>query len=225
MENQLNESYRDRRLSQILRAYAWRHAATAPLRRRIAASLLESAAARPSAMVAIFNRIGDWIVPVTAGFSAASALSVAVLYYQAKLGDDEALGQQLVSAQVRSTMPETRFNASASPAEIRSWLGGRLPFSPSIAELAQDGYRLAGSRIEQISGRSVATLRYFRGPHMVNVLACPLRGGGNARAFGQGRYHIIGWTDSQVQYWAVSDLDAAELARFAVSYQRATGNM
>jgi len=223
MENQFNENDLDRRSSQILRAYACRYAAPEPLRRRIAASLLEDAGKRCSGVV--LRWIGGWIVPLATGFSAASALSVAALYYQAQLGDDESLGQQLVSAQVRSTLPETRFNASASPAEIRSRLASKLSFAPYVAELAADGYRLAGGRIEQISGRSVAALRYSRGQHVVNVLACPLRGGPNARAFGRGRYNIVGWADSHLQYWAVSDLDAAELARFAVSYQRATGNM
>jgi anti-sigma factor RsiW len=225
MEMQIDERHLDRRFSQILKAYAHRHNAPVRLRRKVAASLRETAGTRRSNIAALVGWTVDRIVPLAAGFSAASVLNVAALYHQARVNDDQSLGQQLVSAQVRSIMPAAPVTASASPAEIRSWLASKLSFSPSVADLAADGYQLAAGRIEHVSGRSVAAIQYSRGEHVVNVLACPLRGGANARAFGRDGYNIVGWTDSQLQYWAVSDLNAAELARFAVSYRRATGKM
>jgi anti-sigma factor RsiW len=225
MEMQIDDRYLDRRFSQILRAYAHRYNAPVRLRRKVAASLREAAGTRRSNITALFRWSVDRIVPIAAGFSAASALNVAALYHQAQVHDDQSLGQQLVSAQIRSIMPAAPLAASATPAEIRSWLASKLSFSPSVADLAADGYQLAAGRIEHVSGRSVAALQYSRGEHVVNVLACPLRGVSHARAFGRDGYNIVGWSDSQLQYWAVSDLDEAELARFAASYQRATGKM
>ena len=223
MEPQINETELDCRLGDLLRTHSPRHAAPARLRRNITALLRDEARSTRAKPLVFLDWLGQQIVPLTAGFAAASALGVGALYYQAGLSDDEFLGQQLVSAQIRSNMPSVPSVAATNASNLRSWLASRLSFSPAVAELSSDGYRLIAGRLEHVSGRAVASIQYSRGDHRVNVMACPLRGTGNVRTFRRDGFNVVGWTDSQLQYWAVSDVDAAELAQFAASYQRVAG--
>ena len=223
MEPQINETESDRRLGDLLRTHAPRYTAPARLRRNITRLLREEARRARPIPLALLDWLGQQIAPLTAGFAAASTLGIGALYYQARLNDDEFLGQQLVSAQIRSNMPSLPPVAATNASNLRSWLANRLSFSPAVAELSADGYRLTAGRLEHVSGRAVASIQYSRGDHLVNVLACPLRGSGNVRTFRRDGFNVVGWTDSQLQYWAVSDVDSVELAQFAVSYRRAVG--
>ncbi len=120
-------------------------------------------------------------------------------------------------------MPAIPAVAAVDAGNLRSWLASRLSFSPAVAELSSDGYVLVAGRLEHVSGRAVAEIQYSRGDHVVNVLACPLRGDGAVRKFRRDGFNVVGWTDSQLQYWAVSDVDSAQLSQFAASYRRAVG--
>jgi anti-sigma factor RsiW len=223
METQCHETEDDRRLSDLLRVCAPRHTARAGMRRKIAALLREQHRAMRPGWPELPYWLGRQIAPLATGFAAASALGLGGLYFQAQSNDDEFLGQQIVSAQIRSNMPSLPPMAAASADSLRSWLANRLSFSPAVAELSSEGYRLVTGRLEHVSGRAVASIQYSHGDHLVNVLACPLRGAGKVRTFHRDGFNVVGWTDSQLQYWAVSDVDARELSQFATSYRRAAG--
>jgi len=193
------------------------------MRRRILILLREQHSAAQPDRPTLRDWLGRQFAPLATGFVAASALGFGGLYFQALSSDDEFLGQQLVSAQIRSSMPSLPPMSTASAGALRSWLANRLSFSPAVADLSSQGYRLTAGRLEHVSGRAVASIQYARGDHFVNVLACPLRGAGNVRTFHRDGFNVVGWTDSQLQYWAVSDVDGHELAEFAASYQRVAG--
>ena len=222
MDTQFTETEFDRRIGDALRKHASRRAAPPRLRRNIAALLrVQQQEFRPE-RAGLFQWLMRQVVPVGAGFAAASVVGIGALHYQARLGDDELLGQQIVSARIRTSMP-TLPPAATDARTLRAWLSDQLSFSPAVAELSPDGYRLAAGHLEHVLGRAVASIQYSRDGHLVNVLACPLRDGGSARSFHRDGFNVVGWTDSQLQYWAVSDIDPRELSEFAVSFRRAAG--
>ncbi len=53
--------------------------------------------------------------------------------------------------------------------------------------------------------------------HVINVFVWPVREGDDAlpqpRWSGDHGYHVANWTHSGMTYWAISDVDPAELAR------------
>src|SRR5258708_35340877 len=103
MEMQIDERYLDRRFSQILKAYAHRYNAPVRVRRKVAASLREAAGTRRSNFTAFVAWTIDRIVPIPAGFSAASALNVAPLYQPAKVQTDQPPGHQPGRPPIRPT--------------------------------------------------------------------------------------------------------------------------
>jgi anti-sigma factor RsiW len=222
MENETRDRYVDLRLSQTLKLHLVRHKAPARLRRQILASLDSRTGARWPRASTILEWLSEKVVPVSIGFATASTIGASALYFQARSDADEALELQLVSAQVRSLMPRQPTVEPTSAQEVSSWLSGRLEFAPPVGDMAQDGYSLDGGRLEYISGRVVAAVVYTRGDHVVNVLACPLRGKAIERTADREGFNLVGWTDSRLQYWAVSNESPEELARFAQSYRQAT---
>ena len=221
MDTQFTESEIDRRIGDALRKHAPRRTAPPRLRRNIAALLrVQQQESRPD-RARLFERLMRQVLPLGAGFAAASVVGIGALQYQARLGDDELLGQQIVSAQIRTSMPAPP--AATDAHTLRAWLPDQLSFSPAVAELSSQGYRLAAGRLEHVLGRAVASIQYSRDGRLVNVLACPLRDGGSARSFHRDGFNVVGWTDSQLQYWAVSDIDPRELSEFAASFRQAAG--
>jgi anti-sigma factor RsiW len=221
MENRIRDTESERRFGDILRAYARRHQAPPRLRRDIAYLVRQEVDASPAPAAALLSWLAQKAAPLAAGFVAASVLGVGALQYQARLDDDESLAQQLVATQARSRMPEPPRGARADASSLRAWLANRLTFSPAVAELDVNGYHLDSGRLEHVAGRAVAALEYSRGGHMVSVLACPLRGAPRARTFRRDGVNVVGWTDAQLQYWAISDLDSEDLARFSASFRQA----
>jgi len=199
-----------------------RYAAPPRLRRNVTAILRLQRQEPRLEGAGLLQRFVRQLVPLGAGFAAASVIGIGALQYQARLGDDELLGQQIVSARIRTSMPALPVGATDARA-LRAWLSDQLSFSPAVAELSPQGYRLVAGRLEHVLGRAVASIQYSRDGHLVNVLACPLRDGGSARSFHRDGFNVVGWTDSQLQYWAVSDVDSRELSDFALSFRRAAG--
>src|SRR5258706_5073620 len=105
MAPQINETESDRRLGDLLRTHAPRHTAPPRLRRNITKLLRDEARRARPMPLAFLDWLGRQIVPLTTGFAAASALGIGALTFQAQLHDDDFLGQQLVSARIRSSMP------------------------------------------------------------------------------------------------------------------------
>jgi anti-sigma factor RsiW len=222
MDTLFTETESDRRIGDALRKHAPRRTAPPRLRRNIAALLrAQQQESRPD-RVGLLERLMRQVLPLGAGFAAASVVGIGALHYQARLGDDELLGQQIVSARIRTSMP-TLSSAAIDARTLRGWLSDQLSFSPAVAELSPHGYRLVAGRLEHVLGRAVASIQYSRDGHLVNVLACPLRDGGSARSFHRDGFNVVGWTDSQLQYWAVSDVDSRELSDFALSFRQAAG--
>lgn len=222
METLFTETELDRRIGDALRRHAPRYTASRRLRRCIVVLLSMQPQEPQRERVRLLDWLARQIVPLGAGFAAASVVGIGALQYQAKLGDDELLGQQIVSTRIRASMPTLPVAATDAQA-MRAWLTERLSFSPAVAELSSDGYRLDASRLEHVLGRAVASIQYSRDGRVVNVLACPLRDGGSARTFRRDGFNVVGWTDSQLQYWAVSDVDSRELSEFAASFRKAAG--
>ena len=67
-------------------------------------------------------------------------------------------------------------------------------------------------------GRPVAALVYGRQKHVINVFVWPDVGAttrSDTTPASLHGYHLVGWHAAGMTYWAVSDLNEAELARFA----------
>jgi anti-sigma factor RsiW len=68
-----------------------------------------------------------------------------------------------------------------------------------------------------LSGRSVAALVYQRHQHYINLFVWPSNDAREVAEESMRRqgYNLIRWDKSGMEYWAISDLNEAELRQFA----------
>jgi anti-sigma factor RsiW len=134
----------------------------------------------------------------------------------------DAVAQEVVSSHVRALMGEHLFDVrSTDQHTVKPWFLGKLDFSPPVSDLAQAGFPLTGGRLDYVAGHPVAALVYTRGQHTINVFVWPEASdavhGSDARAI-RG-FHVRHWTRAGMSYWAVSDVNDADLDQFAHALQ------
>jgi anti-sigma factor RsiW len=137
---------------------------------------------------------------------------------------DDALSQEVVSSHVRSLMENHLMDVASSDRHtVKPWFNGKLDFAPPVEDLADQGYPLIGGRLDAIGGRPVAALIYRHRKHIINVFIWPSSAGpGSAQEATRHGFHTTTWTQSDMTYWAISDLNAPELREFARELQRRT---
>jgi anti-sigma factor RsiW len=131
-----------------------------------------------------------------------------------------ALADAVVGGHVRSLMAEHLFDVrSTDQHTVKPWFLGKLDFAPPVVDLAQAGFPLVGGRLDYMSGRPVAALVYQRQKHTINVFVWPDTGSSAMTEQTVRGFHVRHWTRGGMTFWAVSDLDDAELSTFARTLQ------
>lgn len=191
-------------LRGLLRRDGVRHTAPEQLVGRIAA--LRELSARP----ANDNRLSGWLAPGLAGAVAASLAMVAFI----PPGADSIVDQEIVSSHVRSLQPGHLTDVQTTNQHIvKPWFNGRIDFSPPVPELADQGFPLAGGRLDSIDGKTVAAIVYHRRLHTVNLYVWPAKDS-RERSFVKDGFAVNEWSRNGLRYAAVSDIPAAEVQQF-----------
>jgi anti-sigma factor RsiW len=192
-------------LRGLLRADGVRRSASELLSRRIVA-LPELAAPK----AANDNRLLRWLGPGLAGALAASLAMVALI----PPGAQSIVDQEIVSSHVRSLQPGHLTDVQTTNQHIvKPWFNGRIDFSPPVPELADQGFPLAGGRLDSLDGKTVAAIVYHRRLHTVNLFVWPAKDAAK-RSFVKDGFAVTEWSRNGLRYAAVSDIPPAELQQF-----------
>jgi anti-sigma factor RsiW len=191
-------------LRGLLRSHGVRHSAPDALARRITA-MPELA---PKAVND--NRILRWLGPGVAGALAAS-LAIMTLVPP---GADSIVDQEIVSSHVRSLQPGHLTDVQTTNQHIvKPWFNGKIDFSPPVPELADQGFPLAGGRLDSLNGKTVAAIVYHRRLHTVNLYVWPAKDAAE-RSFVKDGFAVKEWSRNGLRYAAVSDISPADLQEF-----------
>jgi anti-sigma factor RsiW len=192
-----------------------RYTAPAALRARIEASLPQS---RP-----IQSRRS-----VLRGFamgSAVSALAATGLFAIVLRHDDmERIQSEVVSAHLRSLQAGHLTDVlSTDQHTVKPWFNGKLDVAPPVVDLTTQGFTLIGGRLDYVDTRPIGAIVYRRRQHVINLFVAQTASTERKAAkidTIQG-FNIRRWSERGLNYWAVSDLAADELAEFGEKFEMA----
>ena len=188
------------------------------LRGRIVSELQPDSPAEPSWRF--------WWSPWFAGAATALVVALSIIFvainFNPSLSRDRLLGE-LASSHVRSLMASHLMDvASTDQHTVKPWFDGKLDFAPPVKDLATQGFPLAGGRLDYLDGHPVAALVYLRQKHFINLFVWPAAGQARAPqpAATRNGYHLVNWSEANMTFWAVSDLNEKELLQFADAFQK-----
>lgn len=141
-------------------------------------------------------------------------LTWAVNMQRTAAAEERVVVTEIISSHVRSMMAEHITDISSSDSHtVKPWFGGRLDYSPPTKDLADQGFRLIGGRLDYLENRPVAALVYQRRQHYINLFVWPtsdtsIRADDHLTRQG---FNLVHWADSDMTYWLVSELNSVEL--------------
>jgi anti-sigma factor RsiW len=190
--------------------------APAELRRAIKTELRSQVETKPR------WSFGNWSWLTAATSSAATAcLALLLTLTLTRPSAQQRLAQEIVSSNIRSLMANHMLDVvSTDQHTVKPWFNGRLDFSPPVKDLAAQDFPLIGGRLDYIGGRSVAALVFQHRKHVLNLFIWPTNEKNSQPAASASRqgYNLIHWSEAQMTFWAVSDLNEKELMEFVQDF-------
>jgi anti-sigma factor RsiW len=168
---------------------------------------------------------GARVLALAASIAAAAfALGAGVMTLRTP-GASNAVAASLVSDFARAAIAGQAFDVASSDRHaVKPWLAARATVSAQIADLAEQGFALEGGRIAIVDRIPAPTLVYRRREHLIAVTELPLaiaRAGANGGIETIDGYHVARWSDPNLSYVAVSDIDEKDLAAFVEAFRQA----
>jgi anti-sigma factor RsiW len=203
-----------REMSQAIATAKMKYTAPLALRRRIEAALPQTRA--PSRRA------------VLRGFAFGSAVSaiaatglVAIVLREDEL---QRVQSEIVSAHLRSLQAGHLTDViSTDQHTVKPWFNGKLDVSPPVIDLSAQGFTLIGGRLDYVDARAIGAVVYKRRAHVINLFVAQTSNTERRAAkieTLQG-FNIRCWRDRGLNFWAVSDLGADELAEFGDKFESA----
>lgn len=191
------------------------HRAPPGLAARIGAALPREAPPRPSR-----PRL-HWPVFSLAGTGLAGALAgvaLTVLVMSGQRADQNDIEQAVIGSHIRSMQADHLTDVLTSDQHtVKPWLSARLDVSPPVRDLKDAGFPLIGGRLDYVDGHQAAAVVYRHEKHVINLFAWASAGKSDTPFHAEARqgFNIVTWRRDGITYYAVSDVEADQLADFA----------
>ena len=170
-----------------------------------------------SAAKAASSAFADWRRwAIAASLIGVLVLTGTLLMLLKRRAGPEILAEQVVSSHIRSLMANHLSDVvSTDQHTVKPWFSGKIDFAPVVKDLSPEGFPLVGGRLDYLDDRSVAALVYKHRQHTINLFLWPWSNSDSSpQTLTIKGFHIVHWTQGHMTYWAISDLNAAELSEF-----------
>jgi len=214
-------------LQTALRTKLQYHRAPPALAARIGAAIAHESPSLAPARRRLFGRRSG----VPAGFGlagglvgAAAGVALTLLVTGTPSRQSDSVGAVLDS-HVRSLLPNHLTDVVTSDRHtVKPWLSSRVDVSPPVRDLADEGFPLIGGRVDYVDGHQVGVVVYRHDRHIINLLAwsSPSKAEEGLKTLSRQGFNLMTWRKGGVTFWAVSDLEAAELRKFALAVAAAS---
>ncbi len=179
------------------------------------------------------RRAWKWATAI-APLAAAAALAIVIGPRVWPRPSEASVEDAVIVAHVRSLLANHLTDvASSDQHTVKPWFQGKLDYSVSVTDWAAEGFPLVGGRLDYVEDTPTAALVYKRAQHVINLFVWPSKGAGGAGFAGDGRspqggasnnepvqrlsrrgYGAYRWSKDGMRYWAVSDVNDADLKTF-----------
>ena len=157
--------------------------------------------------------------------SAVSAIAATGLVAVILRNDDVArIQSEVVSAHLRSLQAGHLTDViSTDQHTVKPWFNGKLDVAPPVIDLTAQGFTLIGGRLDYVDARAIGAVVYRRRQHVINLFVAQTADTERraARTSTLQGFNIRSWSDRGLNFWAVSDLGADELAEFGEKFESA----
>ena len=159
-----------------------------------------------------------WLIPLAlVAVTAVVTWTAASLFLSPSRSD--LLATEIVASHARSILTGHMTSVESSERHtVKPWVSSKLDFSPAVVDLTGEGFPLVGARVDYIDKRPVAALVYTRRKHVLNLFVWPESGAAqspSSSTWAKQGFNVVHWSDGNMAYWVVSDLNAKELLQFA----------
>ena len=132
------------------------------------------------------------------------------------------LADTLIADHKRGLLSGQPFDVASSDRHtVKPWFATRFALAPKVVDLAPQGFPLAGGRIDVIAGAPAPVLIYRHNEHFISLTALPAQTTSLPQALVIEGYSVQVWRDGGTDYWAISDIDPAELSKFRQLFEAA----
>ncbi|UPK33237.1 anti-sigma factor [Bradyrhizobium sp. 186] len=204
-----------REMQRVLADTNLRYTAPASLRSRIEASL-------PQPQRQPTRR------SVLRGFAMGSAVSAlaasGVVAIVLRQDDQQRILSEVVSAHLRSLQAGHLTDViSTDQHTVKPWFNGKLDVAPPVIDLTAQGFTLVGGRLDYIDARAIGAVVYRRRQHVINLFVAQTASIEHRPPKTQTMqgFNCRRWGNRGLNFWAVSDIGADELAEFVDKFEAA----
>jgi anti-sigma factor RsiW len=200
------------KLRQEIAAADLAYAPGIALERNLAATFLREE--KPPSRFWSWNRLSMSLV-------AAAAIGVIALFVSIPMlrvdREADAIGAEILDNHLRALQTVHQVDVPSSDQHtVKPWFQGKTSFSPPVPDLTKDDFILVGGRLEVIHQQPAAAIVYRRRQHVIDLYVSSLPGPDSKTVLRElGGYHLLSWTQNNLSYWAVSDVDPADLRTFS----------
>jgi anti-sigma factor RsiW len=183
------------------------------LAEKIRASLPATPSVRRSRIVRFWPQAG-WV-------SALAAMLVLGFFIGLQRGQTSHLLDEALASHTRSLMQSHLMDViSTDQHTVKPWFEGKINFAPPVVDLSSAGFPLVGGRLDELNHQTVAALVYGRHKHFINLFVWPSSSGSPpVGATELSGYQINSWTHAGLNFIAVSEIPATDLADFVHAYR------